>query len=70
MFGPVEPGTVYTHDGFMFFVLFLPFPPPASNVCVCFLEYLHLKSAIVYLLCINRGARCDEVCSPAIHIPS
>lgn len=50
------------------FFFFFPFFP--TNECVYFLEYVHLKSATVYFLCINRGARCDEVCSPAIHIPS
>lgn len=32
------------------------------------LEYLDLKSSVVYLLCINFSARCDEVRTPAIHI--
>lgn len=55
---------------YVFIVAFFFFSFFPKNECVYFLEYVHLKSATVYFLCINRGARCDEVCSPAIHIPS
>lgn len=61
---------IYTWCFYVFIVAFFFFSFFPKNECVYFLEYVHLKSATVYFLCINRGARCDEVCSPAIHIPS